>query len=277
MGVGGLTAVKAFWAFAVALAITVPIGLWILWRALRISTEINTKLKTPSWDHNDNSPNLFLFSLPFLIAQILSYFVAEFDVLLAKAYTTPQDTALFGLARRLIAQMNMPMQILVVSIGSTIAELNANNRREDLQQLLRYTATLACSTIPMLLIGAIFSKTILGVLFGSFYRDGATVFSIMAIGQAINCLTGLCGTLLMLCGRAKGVLVVSSVGTVVIVLLGSYMAKWYGIQGLAWSTASVVIFQNFVMWIMARSMLGYWTHPTLDVKQAMQVLRNRRK
>ena len=260
----GLTASTALKTFAVAMAVTAPIGYWMLRKSLRVQEAQTTKDSGENTGGVD-SQNIFVFTLPFLLAQVLTYFATEFDVLLANAYTTPDDTALFGIARRLMLQIFAPMQILTVSMASTIAELFAKGERQKLQSALRYSATIGCMAIlPLLIVCVVFPEFILETIFGEFYRGAANVFVILTIGQAFNCATGQCANLLMLSGRTSIVLTIKIISALCMVIVGAIVVQRFGITGLAFATATTIAMENITMWLTARKLTGYWTHPVFQ-------------
>lgn len=267
---GGLTALQSFWAFAIAMVLTIPVGVWMTLQALKAADAESADREEKSGENElgAEANNILAFSAPFLLSQVLMYFAGEFDVLLAKAYVLDGDTALFGSARRLILQMLAPVQIVTASVGSTIAELYARDAKEDLQKVLRYTATVACAvTFPLLLLCVAFPGFILGTIFGPFYSGGATVFAIMACGQMVNTITGQCGALLMLSGRTHVVLTTRAIAAVALILVGIWAVQNYGIVGLATATSCVVAMQNIVFWLLAKVLVGHWTHPTLKLRK----------
>ena len=268
LALGGLTAQEGFWGFAIALVLTIPLAFWFLKRSVAAAdAKIDPSDETAA--QGVETDNIFLFSLPFLLTQLLLYFSTEFDVLIAKAYTDEAQTAVFGGTRRLILQVMAPMQILTVSVGSSIAELYAKNDRVNLQRMLQYSSASACVvTLPILLLCCLFAPQILELVYGDpLYRDGAWVLIIMSIGQAVNCLTGQCGNLLILSGRNNQVLVIRVVFSIIMIAVGVFAVREYGIYGLAIATAAVTSLQNLIMWIVARVLVGYWTHPGLVLKK----------
>ncbi len=260
---GSLQAESALWHFATSLLVTVPLGLLFIRYATHKKSIAD--LKDPDDDDRKDGVacnDILLFSAPFMLTQVLTYFSTQFDVLIAQAYTDAESTALFGSARRLAMQPMVPMQIVTLSVSSTIAQLYAKGNREGLQRLLRSSASVGClATVPLLLLCSLFAEPLLTIVYGEQYASGGTVFSIICVGQAVNCLTGQCSAVLMLCGHTRLLLIVKTVSSLTLATTGAWMASWYGINGLATATATVVILENVLIWRIARRQSGYWTHP----------------
>lgn len=269
----GLNAERAFLAFAGALAVTVPVGFLLLRRALE-AEQNSERQDAPGGSGSDRGvlvsdvSGTLKFSVPFLLTGLLGYLATEFDVLLASAYTPEADTALFGTSRRLILQALAPIQILSVSVAASIARLYAAGDQAGLGRMLRYSATLgSVTTLPLLLICVIFPRQILSLVFGDFYADASTVFVIMAIGPAVNCLTGQCANLLMLSGHSTAVLTVKVCSAMTLVFGGAAAASHYGINGLAATTTIITAVENVILWLLARILTGLWTHPSIGLRK----------
>ena len=67
------------------------------------------------------------------------------------------------------------------------------------------------------------------------------------------------------CGSSfpYGTLIVNLVAAMALATLGSWAVIHFGIIGLAIASASVVTMQSFSLWLLARRLVGVWTHPTL--------------
>lgn len=267
------TAMLVMWLYAAALLATLPVAAWLLSRSLRT---LERRDPAPETALPESSPNrsILLHSLPFLGNQILVYFATEFDVIIAKATTSPEATALYGNARRLAAQMVAPFQLLTVSVASSIAELHAAGDRSRLQKLLSYSSTIgAVTVVPILTLGVVFAPEVLTLVFGESYRAASAVFSILLLGQVANCLSGQSGVLLTLCGQTTYLFLQRAVFAVALIAAGYWAGSQFGISGIAVTSALVVAMQNLSMWIAARLRLGYWTQPFYSFTTAMKARR----
>ena len=282
-----LTATKSFWGLAIALGLTLPLGIWMLLKAADAAVREKenkakeaTNIEDDEHEQGAETDNVLLFSLPFLTIQVLIYFATEFDVLIAKAYASDDATAIFSTDRRLILQMLAPLQVITASVGGTIAELYAKNDRVNLERTLRYSSTVASLlTVPLLGICMLFPGPILGAIFGSFYNnvEGAMVFRILAVGQIAVTLTGQCGPLMLMSGRTSVMIMIRSVAALAMIFVGSWATIQFGIRGLAVASAAILIGQNLAVWLLARYLVGLWTHPALSLKRPPKVKRGKKQ
>ena len=66
-------------------------------------------------------------------------------------------------------------------------------------------------------------------------------------------------------GNHHASLIVNALTATLLLTVGSWAAWRYGITGLAVASASVVALQSVVLWLLARHIVGVWTHPWLRV------------
>jgi O-antigen/teichoic acid export membrane protein len=264
------TAADSLWMFVVSMAVTLPLGFWLLRRALHTTKPISLD-DTGTSDEYSGHQHLFWFSLPFMLTQILAFFSTDWCILLAKFFTSGDSTALFGGAMRITQQILAPMQILTLSIGSSIAELQRQGRSQQLQSVLAKSAILGCAaTIPALLVCVSFPGPVMHSLYGDFYRSGAPLLALLCLGQAVNCWTGQCGYLLMFTGWSKTVLAIRTVFALSLVALGSWAAKEDGVWGLTVVVTAVAAAENITLWLLARGLTGYWTHASMHSIQTLR-------
>lgn len=251
-----------FVAMAACLAVSFPLALIQLRKVWR--RQVFEDDKAPS----ENSVRPFSYAMivvsgaPLLLTQILAQ--TDIDVWLSGAWLSREDTALYGLARRLMIQTIVPLQILNLMISSSVAELYGRGQTAELQRMLRSTATFsAVLSITLQGILVLFHGPILEILFGSYYVQAGTILMIMAAGEMINVASGSCGLTLALAGKSRVLLTASLICTMTMILLGTWAVKNHGIVGLAIVTASTRSLLFFLLWILARIYVGVWTHPTI--------------
>ena len=152
------------------------------------------------------------------------------------------------------------------------ARMLATGETARLQRVLRTGATFAALASAVLLLPMlVLPGPVLGVVFGSGFEAAATVLFLLTLGNAVNVLTGLCGTALTMSHREGVVAAVMATGVVLRILVGGAAAYAFGLTGLA-ATATVITAATYAtLWFCARRMLSLWTHPTL--RPSLGVLR----
>jgi O-antigen/teichoic acid export membrane protein len=158
----------------------------------------------------------------------------------------------------------MPLMILSLVVTPLIAEMYAQRRRTELERTLRTMATLG--SIPASLVLATFvllGGPILGLVYGDYYRTGATVLALLSLGQLVNVWTGCCTTTLMMTGHQLAMMTITMVcGSLTIVAILLVVGP-YGSTGVAVATAAGLGLRNILMWLGARAATGMWTHAGL--------------
>jgi O-antigen/teichoic acid export membrane protein len=245
----------------VAMSISLPIAFVAFNRAAR------TKLGPLVAPRIANSPSVgavLSFSLSMLAIQLLVFATTQADLWIAGIWCPREELALYGAARRLILLVALPLQMVILSVISSIAELHVQGRHRDLELLLRRATTFAAVPSVAAIVLLIFlGGPILELLFGSFFRQAALPLGILGIGQLFLTLAGTCGNALEMSGYQIGSLIVNLVAAMALATLGSWAVIHFGIIGLAIASASVVTMQSFSLWLLARRLVGVWTHPTL--------------
>jgi O-antigen/teichoic acid export membrane protein len=133
-----------------------------------------------------------------------------------------------------------------------------------LEVLLRRSALVAAApTVPIIVALLLGGAPILDLLFGSFFRQAALPLGVLALGQLVLVGVGSAGGTLEMSGNHRASLLVNVVSATGLVVVGSWAAARFGIVGLAAASAVAVAGQSLALWVLARRIVGVWTHPQL--------------
>jgi O-antigen/teichoic acid export membrane protein len=193
--------------------------------------------------------------------QLLSFIAQQFDLWVGEFMLGSEQLGLYGVAKRSMLLAAMPVQMAMLTIIASIPELHAQNRRAELERLLRNTALLAA--VPALLaLGALvlFPKLILGLIFGGNYDEATGPLLILALGHLTLILSGNPVHVLTMTGRERTAVIVNFLSALVLVIGAPLAAYFFGIHGLAAASAAGLAFQSVVLWWLARQQVGVWTH-----------------
>ena len=108
-----------------------------------------------------------------------------------------------------------------------------------------------------------FGGPVLELLFGPFFRQAALPLSILGVGQLFLVCAGGSGCALEMTGHQMGSLIVNLMAALGLAIMGTWAARHFGIVGLAVASSSVITAQSLGMWLLARKLVGVWTHPFL--------------
>lgn len=168
---------------------------------------------------------------------------------------TAEEVGRFGAATRVAMLVTFFLTTINIVIAPKFAELYEIGEIETLGRLARrfsLLTTLAASPIFVLLI---IGSDQLMELFGPDFTETGAVLAILAIGQAVNTLTGSVGYLLMMTGHERDFRNASIFAVLVMVVAALLLIPEYGILGAATSSAISVASLNIYSTIIARKRL----------------------
>ena len=204
------------------------------------------------------------FSTAMLAIQLLTFATTQADLWIAGIWCPRDQLALYGAARRLVLLVALPLQMMNLTVMASIAELFGQGRLGDLEKLLRSSALLAAvPAVPVIAALLLWGGPILELLFGEFFRQAAVPLGILAIGQLFLVGIGSSGGALEMSGNHRASLLVNSLSAMALLTFGTWAAWRFGIVGLATASASVIAAQSLALWLLARRIVGVWTHPRL--------------
>jgi O-antigen/teichoic acid export membrane protein len=245
----------------VAMAISVPVAILGLSYARRDRLAIQTSHRSGS---ALSVGQLMAFSLPLLFIQLLTFVTTQSDLWIAGIFCPHDQLALYGAARRLVLLITIPLQMAILTIVSSIAELHGQQRHGEIERVLRRAMSLAAApSIIAILVLIAFGGPVLELLFGPFFRQAALPLSILGVGQLFLVCAGGSGCALEMTGHQLGSLLVNLMAAVGLVTIGTWSARHFGIVGLAVASSSVITAQSLCMWLLAKKLVGVWTHPML--------------
>ncbi|QIN77692.1 hypothetical protein GBA65_03265 [Rubrobacter marinus] len=98
------------------------------------------------------------------------------------------------------------------------------------------------------------------MVYGDYYREGATVLALLSLGQLVNVWVGSCGLTLGMTNHQSLYMVISVTSGGFAVVAGSLAVGPFGAVGVAVSAALGLILLSVSMWLAARLTTGVWTH-----------------
>ena len=136
-------------------------------------------------------------------------------------------------------------------------ELYGQNRIDDLRNAYRaVTKWVFTLTLPIFLLMALFSESIILIIFGAEYVSGALVLSILTTGFFIDAATGPVGNITQIYGRTKINMVCGFIGAGTNFTLNFLLIPVYGLKGAAIATASSYILMKIALLISVYRIAG---------------------
>jgi O-antigen/teichoic acid export membrane protein len=201
---------------------------------------------------------------PLLVTNLALFAIIQADLWIVGAFRPQEEVAVYGAAVRLMTLVAMPLVIVNAVVPPLIAEMYAEGKREELERLLRTTATLAGLPAFLVLVGfVLLGGPLLGLIYGAYYSAGAVVLALLSLGQLVNAWAGSCGMTLVMTGHQRTMMNITAASGIVTIAAGIGVVEPYGITGVAVAAAAGLTLQNVLMWLMARRKTGIWTHASV--------------
>jgi O-antigen/teichoic acid export membrane protein len=233
------------------------------------------RVRTLRGDGEVGRGEIFSMAWPVLITDVSIYLLGTgVDLLILGAFRPLSEVALYGAASRLMMLVVTPYRVLQGVVPPIIAELYAKGRKRELERMLRASATLA-GVPAALALGAflLFGPFVMALVYGGFYRQGATILAILSVGRLVAVWTGSCGLALMMTGHQKAMMAVTICWGITSIAAGLLVAPRFGGVGVATTTAATAAMQNLVQLHLARRRIGISTQAELSPRRLFEFLR----
>ncbi|WP_232203541.1 oligosaccharide flippase family protein [Rubrobacter xylanophilus] len=208
---------------------------------------------------------------PLLITNLTLFALMQVDLWILGAFRSQEEVAIYGAAARLAALVVAPLAVVNAVVPPLIAEMYAQGRRGELERMLRFTAALAAAPALLTVLGfTILGVPILTLVYGGYYREGTVVLALLSLGQMASVLTGSCALTLMMTGHQVTSMIITVAAGVLMIIVALQVVDPYGATGVAVATCGGLVFQNVVMWLMAKRKTGIWTHFSFSVLRSIR-------
>ena len=138
-------------------------------------------------------------SWPLWVTSLTLFVLTQADLWVLGLFREQDEVAIYGVAVRLVALIGMPLTIVNAVVQPVISDMYSRGKMVELERIMRTTGTMvAIPAFTVLALFALFGDSILGYIFGEFYRGAGVVLLVLSIGQLINVWAGSCGLALML-------------------------------------------------------------------------------
>ena len=208
-------------------------------------------------------------SLPILGTTVVAMLWEALGLWILSAANRDQtELALLGSAARVSRLIGVPLVIANAVLMPVIAQLHARREIRRLNAVLRLSATVtALPALAAVLVLVTAGEPLLGMLFGSYYREGAPVLILLALGQGVSVWTGSSGVTLLMAGRQGLHLALNLLSLAALAIPGILWARTFGALGVALAILMAQSFQQLLFLVAARRQVGVWTCATADLRR----------
>jgi len=227
----GFGVMGAAWGWVLAIVLTPFLAFYFLEK--RVFPIFNAKVKAIFIDRE-----LFSFSLPLIFTMVAGMVIGWMDVLMLGYFLSASAVGIYNAAlptARLVMVATKSISVLFVPVAS---ELYAKNRVQELRGIYTVITKWVLSlALPVFLLMVLFSESIIRIMFGAEYVEGATALSILAFAFFFSSVISPAVFLLQVYGKTKLIMVVYFVAAGVNFTLNLLLIPRYGINGAAITTA----------------------------------------
>jgi O-antigen/teichoic acid export membrane protein len=177
------------------------------------------------------------FSLPLLFARMFNQILGRIDILMIGLFLPANMVGIYGVAKRFIPLIIVPLGAFNTIFAPIIAELFCLEKLDLLKDQFKTVARwVFMISLPTFTLLTFFSREILAV-FGPDFVAGSSAMLMLCLGQLINAATGAAGFMLMMTGRPHVNLMNSGLLCITNIVLNLYLIPKYGIMGAAFASA----------------------------------------
>ena len=192
----------------------------------------------------------------------LAFFVStQADILIISAFLPDTDVALYGAAARLTNLLAIELVLVNLLVKPMIAQMYFQGKYEQLESLLRVTATLI-GVVAFFVFALLFAwgQEILAFIFGDYYQNSFNVLRILCIGKGMHVWAGSCGLLLNMTGHHRQLMFITLATSIVTIICAIFLVPYYGIEGVACANAFGFGVVNFIMVMYSLKVIGIKTY-----------------
>jgi O-antigen/teichoic acid export membrane protein len=208
-----------------------------------------------------SSGEILRVAAPILVVNLTLFVLAQASLWIVGAFRPEEDVAIYGAAARLALVVEAPLVVVNAVVPPLIAEMYAQGSQRVLESSLRAVATLSGIPASVVVLGCIFlGRPVLGLVFGDYYKAGASVLALLSAAVLVSVCVGACHMTLMMTGHQTELMVITSSWGIVTIVSTIALVGPYGINGVAAIVAAGLALRDISVLLWARRATGMWTH-----------------
>jgi O-antigen/teichoic acid export membrane protein/glycosyltransferase involved in cell wall biosynthesis len=241
--------------------ISAPFAVILLVLALASSTLINWRRiygMMRGWGGpNAVTGNPARQGLPFMLVNFVHLLTEWLPLALITMLVSAADAGAFRAAAQIVLLSGMVVATGEIFVNPQFAgDFRAGRVDLAWQRYRRASLFMALAAGPILLLALFAPGFLMRTLFGAEFGVAAAALPILALGQAVNVVTGPVGGLVAMAGRERLLLLFGIVALVILAVLALLLVPPYGILGAAIAAASATVFRNGATYVLARRIVA---------------------
>lgn len=187
-------------------------------------------------------------ALPLAMTTLLGGTMLTVDMLMLGYFRTATEVGLYSAVQRFVSIAYGLAGIAGVSLFSTFSRLYTTNYKKFKELLTQSFRIMTIGSAAIALVGIVFARLILILMYGEAYADGTTVFRLLIATFFLLAPTEIGIHALLAAGKQKVFLYSAPIGAISNAVLNALFIPYWGITGAALSTLITQVTINFYLW-----------------------------
>ncbi len=199
-------------------------------------------------------------SSPMMVSGVIAALMSALPLFMIDFFDTTENAGVFSLAVRLSLFISIVLTVVNTISAPKFAALYWENKRQDLQRLIRQSTKLMFWGAFFFSLGVILLANPILEFFGKEFTAGKWTLIVLVIGQFINAATGSVGLLLNMSGHQRALRDAALIALVIQVILLFVLIPWLGIVGGAIASATSGAIWNLIAILYVRTKMQLRTY-----------------
>tara|TARA_B110000211_G_C14093313_1_gene560844 strand:- start:11160 stop:12473 length:1314 start_codon:yes stop_codon:yes gene_type:complete len=195
--------------------------------------------------------------IPMALTEGMVVIRSNLQILTLSIMASLSDVGVFKIAASTMLILSMPITIVNLSLAPVIARLYAENKKDELSELLeKVSVFLVISTLSGFIPFIFYGEEIFGFVFGIEYEMANDMFFILGLGMVLSSVFGACSITLNMTGHEKYVLKSGVYSLILLITLSLPCIYYLQGEGAAIASTVAVIYWSFLMWTFCKKTVG---------------------
>jgi O-antigen/teichoic acid export membrane protein len=236
----GFGLMGAIWAYSLSVVASFFLAIYLIER--KIFPFLTSKIKPIFL-----TKELLQYSLPLLPTGILGMILGWTDIFMLGFFRSAKEVGIYNSALLTASLITISTDLLMPIFLPTITKIYAQGKLGEIKKIQIITTKWVFSlAFPLFLIVLIFSKGILGLLFGQEYRMAYVVLSLLITGKLLLTISFVNQNVLGMLKKTNQILIITLIATILNIALNALLIPIYGIHGAAIATTISLVIQAFL-------------------------------
>jgi O-antigen/teichoic acid export membrane protein len=172
------------------------------------------------------------------------------------------EAALYVAARRLTLMLGILTAVANMAVGGFVAQLYYSRKHDELTRMMRIAS--AAASIPAAILCSVIMLVpggCLKLVYGESYVAASSYVLILVPAQFVVVCAGNGGTVLMMTGGERVVLIVQGISALILFTIGPAVVLLYGVSSFAFLVSTLLIVQSSISCWLAYRLKGIITLP----------------